>query len=395
MTQAPSIKNQASFQPVSVDKRANFYLLFVDRMTLLVLGAVVIFNGVTNYIFGEIIAEGYALGVSLLYLTFRVKLKTSYVFQVLSLFAFIIISLINISMAENPIRLIFLYPYVFFILLLFLPIYRENSGLNANFLASVLILFACVSSGHAVLQRLGFPIVLQLETELRATGLSRSSLNLTGCLFSALAIVVLTMKESIKKYLSIGLIFCGLIAAGGRGGIICAVTLIILFYFISFINNRFSALALVIVLLAIALSAGENSLRAFTAFDFTNDESNLQRLDSYYEFFLLFKFFGEGVGSTSPAALRFVDALGFESLILNTIYELGVGFTLIFATGIVFWLVKMPRRCRSKVYILSISIFPMFVGQQLYGSPSAFCCLILCLYCVLAHDKDGMISVQR
>lgn len=361
--------------------------LFIDRIMVVALGVVVIFNGITNYIFGEILAEGYALGVALVYLFTKIQIITRHVFQINSLMIFIIFSVSQILLAEVPIRLIFLYPYVFFILILMLPVYSENPRIETAFLAKVVVFFSCMSAAHAILQRLGFPIVLELEGELRATGLSRSSLNLTGCLFSALAVCIFTVKNGPKKFVALALIFSGLVAAGGRGGVICGVILLTLFY-LSNRSNKSSILAAVFFLPVFVVVAGENFYRAFTAFDFAEDQSNLDRLNSYLQFFSAFDFFGAGVGTTSPAALRFVDATGFESLILNSIYELGAGFTLLFSVGIVVWFIRLPRRCRSNFYILSVSIAPMLFGQQLYGIPSAFVSLVLCLYCVLEDGKN-------
>ena len=140
-------------------------------------------------------------------------------------------------------------------------------------------------------------------------------------------------------------------------------------------------------MLLLALIAENHFYKAFSAFDFSDDQSNLDRLDSYSQFFQQFEFLGGGVGSTSPAAMRFTDATGFESSFLNTIYELGVGFSIIFGLAILGWLTGLPKLVRNKIYILSAAIFPMLIGQQLYGIPSAFASLIICLYVILSNRR--------
>lgn len=250
------------------------------------------------------------------------------------------------------------------------------------------VYFACVSSAYAIAQRLGFEFILPLEGELRASGLSRSSLNLTGCLFSALAVSVLTLQVGYKKIIIESIILSGLIAAGGRGGIICALLLMGLFYLKDLGKNKTTLLAVTIMLLTVAAVSGEYFYRALTAFDFSEDQSNLDRLESYYQFFQQFELAGGGVGSTSPAAGRFIEAIGFESLILNSIYELGVGFSLIFFVGILSWLTRLPKDTKWRTCILATAIFPMLIGQQLYGTPSAFASLMICLYCLLTYRSN-------
>ncbi len=356
----------------------------VDKSFALALGCVVIFNGVFNYYLGEILSEGLSLVATLCYLMIRIELKSRFVIQLFALIFFLLISVNQLFATGNQIRLLFIYPYLFFIAVLLMPLYKEKIEVNSDFIAKTIIYFACASSGYAIVQRLGFEIILPLESELRATGLSRSSLNLTGCLFSALAICVLNAKDNYKKIIVELILFLGLVAAGGRGGMICGLVLIGAFYFK---NNKILLVILGCLMLLLALIAENHFYKAFSAFDFSDDQSNLDRLDSYSQFFQQFEFLGGGVGSTSPAAMRFTDATGFESSFLNTIYELGVGFSIIFGLAILGWLTGLPKLVRNKIYILSAAIFPMLIGQQLYGIPSAFASLIICLYVILSNRR--------
>lgn len=356
----------------------------VDKLFALALGCVVIFNGIFNYYLGEILSEGLSLGLTLCYFLIRTSLKSRFVIQLLALMFFLLISINQMLTTGDQIRLLFIYPYLFFIITLLMPLYKENIGVNSDFVAKTLIYFACVSSGYAVMQRLGFEIILPLESELRATGLSRSSLNLTGCLFSALAICVLNAKDNYKKIIFEFILFLGLVAAGGRGGMICGLILIGAFYFKS---NKVLLATLGCLILLLALIVEEHFYKAFSAFNFSDDQSNLDRLDSYSQFFEQFKLLGGGVGSTSPAAMRFTDATGFESSFLNTIYELGIGFSIIFGLAILGWLTSLIKLTRNKIYIFGMAIIPILLGQQLYGIPSAFASLMICLYVILSNRK--------
>lgn len=359
----------------------------VEKMFSLVLGGCVFFNGVLNYLLGEIQSEGICLGLALIYFTTKIKLKSRFFIQIGALAFFIAINVNQILVAENQIRLLFLYPYLFYTAILLLPIYKDAAEINSDFLARFFVYFACISSAYAVAQRLGFEIVLPLESELRATGLSRSSLNLTGCLFSALSICVLIVKDGYKKIIIQLILFGGLVAAGGRGGMICGLVLMGLYYLKSLKNNKTFLMALVFLMLLVALTAGEHFYRAFSAFDFSDDQSNIDRLESYSQFFLQFDFWGGGVGSTSPAVMRFVDATGFESSVLNTIYELGVGFSLIFGLALFSWVYSLPNSVRTRICILGVAISPILIGQQLYGIPSAFVSLMFCVYAILSNRR--------
>lgn len=358
---------------------------FVDKLLSLALVIAVIFNGILNYFIGEILSEGICLGLILIYLTLKIELHSRYIFQIFALISFVLISIVLMNATSNEMRLVFLYPYFCFIVILLLPVYKEKIDINSDFITRVFVYSACVSSAYAIAQRLGFELFLQLEGELRATGLSRSSLNLTGCLFSALAISVLTMQSNFKKILTELILLSGLIAAGGRGGIICALLLIGIFYLKDLRKDKSGLFRITFMLVIISTVSGEYFYRAFTAFDFSEDQSNLDRIGSYYQFFQHFEFLGGGVGSTSPAAARFTEAIGFESLILNSIYELGVAYSLIFFVGILSWITKLPKDIKWRAYVLALAIFPMLIGQQLYGIPSAFTSLMICIYCLLTY----------
>jgi hypothetical protein len=350
---------------------------------IIILAGAIYFNGIGNYFFGEFISEGVALIITIVFLYTREISK----FRI-SMFHFVIISLLIINLTQILLvgtwaRLLFFYPYLILIIILSLSIYSDNSDTTLK----ICVYFACVSSIYAVTQRLGFDTFLTLENPIRATGLSRSSLNLTGCLFSILAACVLVAKDNFFKLFYVSLIFTGIVAAGGRGGMISAIILLI-FYYIKHVSLvKVIITALVTMLLTFSLLGVESVLRAFTAFDFVNDRSNIQRFDSYLLFFDEFYFFGGGIGSTSPAALRFMEATGFESSFLNLIYELGVIFSILFLIFSLLWYLKLLPVTRKKMFIYMFSIAPLILGQQLYGIPSAFAALAISFYIILSNKR--------
>lgn len=82
----------------------------VEKISSLVLGGVVIFNGILNYLLGEIQSEGICLGVALIYFTSKIKLKSRFFIQIVALAFFVAININQMLVAENQIRLLFLYP---------------------------------------------------------------------------------------------------------------------------------------------------------------------------------------------------------------------------------------------------------------------------------------------
>lgn len=101
-------------------------LRFVDKLLSIALGVAVIFNGKFNYLIGEILSEGICLGLVLIYLTLKIELKSRFVFQLFALMFFLLISLFQMIAIGNEIRLLFLYPYLYFIVILLLPVYKKN-----------------------------------------------------------------------------------------------------------------------------------------------------------------------------------------------------------------------------------------------------------------------------
>ena len=368
----------------------NTYYDFIKKLGILFLVILVMANGIFNYIFGEIISEGLALSATLIFFISKIRFVflRDLLFIYLAITAFIIINLILIIFSTEFIKALFLYPYFFFLLLSLTKIFKNNYYSNNFFLIDALIIFGVISSCHAILQRSGISILLSLESEIRATGLSRSSLNLTGCLLATFGLAMLVLKNSYYKLLICSVIFIGMLAAGGRGGIISCVILFLLLYY-----NKIKLFYFIIILISLFflnyLPISDLLTRVFSVFNFVDDQSNLDRLNSYYPFFHEFSFIGNGVGTTSPAAGRFIIATGFESSILNTVYEIGIFFGILLAIAFFIWYKSLYATSRSLIFIFLLSLLPVIGGQQLYGIPSAFCALMLVLYVLACCRKQN------
>jgi hypothetical protein len=360
----------------------------VEKLGCILLAFLVVTNGIPNYLFGEIISEALALGATLIFFAtkMRINLLKKLFIPALVLFLFISINIIMVIYSDEWARLLFLYPYFFFLALLLIPAYSENYGPDNSFLITTFIIFACISSIYAILQRYGIEIILPFENAIRATGLSRSSLNLTGCLLAIFGMGIFSIKDSYKKLAVLSIVFLGILAAGGRGGIVSAVILLILVYFkkLKSVNLLIGCLILSCL---IFLFSYDWFLRSFSAFNFVSDQSNIDRLNSYLKFFSEFDFMGRGVGTTSPAAQRFIEVTGFESSVLNMIYEVGVLFGVLMIFASFTWFKYLYGRSKKLIFMFLLGLLPVIAGQQLFGIPSAFCALILALYVLTSYRK--------
>jgi len=350
-------------------------------------GLLVVANGIFNYLLGEILSEGLALLITFGYLIIRVRIHESMKLPLLvyAIIIFIAFNFIGIIFLDEWSRALFLYPYVFLLLLILQPIYHEHAGNDISYLVKTLTIFACISSCYAVAQRIGIETILPLEGELRATGLSRSSLNLTGCLLAIFGVGIITLKDNYLKLISQSTIFLGILAAGGRGGIISALLLVVIVYIKKYNNIKFFLIGSILSI-SVTVFLWDWFWRAFSALNFVSDQSNLDRMESYLNFLSEYSLLGSGIGTTSPAALRFHDATGFESSLLNTIYEVGLSAFLFLIIYIV-WYKNISKDSKDLLLKFLIGISPVIVGQQLYGIPSAFCTLILAIFILASYRK--------
>jgi hypothetical protein len=267
-----------------------------------------------------------------------------------------------------------------------MPAYKDNCCNDNRFLITTFVVFALISSGYALAQRYGIDTILPLENEIRATGLSRSSLNLTGCLLAIFGMGLFSIKDSFKKFALLSTVFFGILAAGGRGGVISSLIFLILVYYKKLTNIKI-LVAILLVIFVSTLLLANSFLRAFGALNFISDQSNLDRMESYRGFFDEFEFMGRGVGTTSPAAGRFIKATGFESSMLNATYELGIPFIILMTLAGLIWYKCLYSQAQKLIYLFFLGLLPVLAGQQLYGIPSAFCALIMAIYVLTSYRE--------
>jgi hypothetical protein len=195
---------------------------------------------------------------------------------------------------------------------------------------------------------------------------------------------IFVLRDGFKKSIFLFVIFLGILAAGGRGGIISALILVILAYFRKIKDIKY-LISFFLISGLIFYFFEEWFIRGFLAFDFVNDQSNLDRMVIYRNFIDEFIFLGGGIGSTSPAASRFVNATGFESSFLNLLYELGVPFAFLFVFAFVIWWISINIKSQKIIFMFLLGISPVLLGQQLLGIPSAFCAFIISSYILISY----------
>lgn len=351
----------------------------------------IFFNGVVNLFFGELFSEAIVILSSALFILSleRFCINDNIIISSLALCIFSVLNIFHAVLYEQYYRILFLYPY--FLLLLIIPLTLGGAKLiNQTRFSKIIRIFtycACVSSVFAVLQRVGFSPILGLETELRAVGLSRTSLNLSGCLLAAFSCAVFNLNITYEKMFVSLVIFFGILAAGGRGAIISSLILVVIYVTINFSWKKFQLIAWFIPLIILAVSNFKDwFIRAFSAFDFKNDASNLERLDSYASFIDQFNFFGAWIGSTSPAVGRFAEFTGFESFFLNSLFDIGIPFAIILLVGFIFWLYKSYKYLNINYYIYLLALSPMLFGQQAHSTPSVLSATLVVLSIILINN---------
>jgi hypothetical protein len=370
---------------------------FFNFVLYSVAGVAIIFNGLVSYIFGDFASEGFAvffcIALLMVYLGGKITIYPSVIWATVPVFFVIFLNFVFISANDEWYRLFFLYPYFIVLLLIFLM----NSKSSVTYeklmmLVRILVVASCVSAVYAILQRLGYGTTIPLETELRATGLSRTSLNLSGILFNSLVIAVICLPTLVEKNIAGFLLFAGLLSAGGRGAAIGALAFLIIYIYFNFKNKTdiyrvvsFFFL-LFFVLLAILFLDSEVS-RVFSALNFISDQSNIDRFVSYAQFLDEFNIWGAGVGSTSPAVGRFSIFTGFESFFLNVLYEIGLPMFLLMAFGFVQFLFKIDTGVQRHFFIFTLGLLPMLLGQQMHNTPSVFAYTILSYALISLKNK--------
>ena len=364
-----------------------------DRVLILVYVLAIVF-GYTTYLtqnlFGELIAEGLVVfftGIALLISCFLVRQRSTgrlfnlFVFYTLFIF---VVTLIHVATADGmPGMLIFIYQYIY--VLAFLYIYNGKAGIsslykavNAEFLIKLIVVAGVVSSLFGIMQIMSNSVWPPIDLLYRARGLSRSTLNYGGlCLISFQAVVISKFSRLLKTFFLV-IIFLGAFCSYSRGVMLACFVSIVLSYVLLH-NSRFSIISL-ICLIAFLITwqiyshnsdtVLRYSERFFSAFDIQTGPGNAQRFASMRDFLGPVLFLPGGFGSTGPAAGRFNNATGFESSILNFLYQGGLLAILFLPFLLFLFVVTLVRRRRLDLLAVIIPQAIVLSVQQVHENPS-------------------------
>ena len=354
---------------------------------------------------GEYIAEGVPLILGLiitffflikvLNAKFKIRFKTLF-FMYLFYFLYItIITLIFIIIDNhNPYRLLFLYQYFPMFTVILMLGNEHLFHIKRELILITIGFFATLSAVFGILQFLGFEPGVPIDIN-RARGLSRSTLNYSSLMFLGFVASNLISKKSLRIVFSL-IIFGGVLASQGRGGIFACVAFYMAYMLFSNFkvsNIIFSVLSIMVMIFLAYFFLPEDNLKNFEilterlaiAFD-ANDPANNQRLYSMTRFFDEFRVVGLGAGITGPAAERFEPGTGYESFLLATIVQGGI-FGLFMM--IVLWSTIFLRLSQVKIEIFAYLgglVFMMMVSQTL-ETPSINIMVWLLLIVLIASDS--------
>jgi hypothetical protein len=378
---------------VSRESYLGSFELRKDRVLIFVYVLAIVF-GYTTYLtqnfFGELIAEGLVVfftGIALLISCFLVRQRSTgrlfNLFLFYTLFIFVV-TLIHVVAADGmPGRLIFIYQYIY--VLAFLYIYNGKAGIsslykavNVEFLIKLIVVVGVVSSLFGIMQILSTSVWPPIDTSYRARGLSRSTLNYSAlCFISFQAATVSKFNKRLKIFFMF-MIFLGILSSFSRGAMLACFVSIILSYVLLH-NSRFSIISLICLIIFLITwqiyshnsdTVLRYSERFFSAFDIQTGPGNAQRIASMRDFLGPVLFFPGGLGSTGPAAGRFNNATGFESSILNFLYQGGLLAILFLPFLFFLFVVTLVRRKKWDLLTVIIPQAIVLSVQQVHENPS-------------------------
>lgn len=355
---------------------------------------------------GEYVAEGVPLILGLLISLFflikvlnskaKVKFKPLLITYLLYFF-YILVTTISYIIIEghSPFRLLFMYQYFPMFTVILMLGNNHIFHINKQLIFITIGFFASLSAIYGILQFLGFEPGVPVDIN-RARGLSRSTLNYSSLMFLGFVAATMISKKSISGIFSI-IIFAGVIASQGRGGLFATIIFFLLYTFFS--NFKIGNLLFItgfmasLILAAFTFLPEENLEnfeilfeRLYVAAD-TYDPSNAQRVYSYALFLEEFRFFGLGAGITGPAAERFQPGTGYESFLLQIIVQGGL-LGLLILLGI--WTVLFFKLSFEKTELFSYlsALFFMMMVQQTLETPTVNIMAWLLLIVLVASDSN-------
>ena len=345
---------------------------------------------ITEKIFGfnEKFAEGLPLIFGFTYFWIVLEKRISIKALPLTIYLIILLFFTQIAIIKNNgsfYQFIFIYSYLPAYLLYH---YSKKIIIDAELIFKIVSVTCVISALFGILQFLQLQNFIPIDIN-RARGLSRSTLNYSTLLFLGYIAVDFT-NYKLKNFFKI-IILIGIIFSLSRSALLS----IIVYEFIKNINSfRFYIKnAIFFILLLVLIQAydfkniEEISNRFYSGFNFKSDESNVQRLYSYQTIIEEFSLFGQGLGSTGPAAARFnKSASGFESFLLALIYQGGIAFFFLMPFIILCAkLLLIPLTLRKCAVIASY--IAMMAGHQTFETPAVNMIGWLVILTILNHDK--------
>lgn len=248
---------------------------------------------------------------------------------------------------------------------------------NINFYFAILLFFLILNSIWAIYQVIDpfnaiYPVQ---ECTLRVRGLMKSTLNYSGLLGACFyPLLFCKLKNKIIKYISTIILLIGGVLTTSKGFF----TNIIVGFFASYpilllINHRISKkqffiffkfilVSLFIIFLFIIIIAKTGTADKFSQLkdilNFTTNSSNVQRLDSWSQFFDYFynNPFGYGVGQIFSGTSFVEKSVNFESYVLDTLYSIGIVGFIYFMIPIIY-VFNLRHKLNSKYFQFYLMFF--------------------------------------
>ena len=213
------------------------------------------------------------------------------------------------------------------------------------------------------------------ECTLRVRGFMKSTLNYSGLLGACfLPLLFYKLKNKIIKYISTIILLFGGISTTSKGfftniivGFLASYPIQLLINYriskkqiFNFIKVVFISLFLLFLFITIITQTGttEKFNQLYNILNFKTNSSNVQRLDSWSQFFNYFisNPFGYGVGQIFSGTCFVNKSVNFESYFLDTLYSIGIVGLIYFAIPIIY-VFNLRNKLTSKYFQLYLMFF--------------------------------------
>lgn len=365
--------------------------------------------------FGEYVAEGVPtiLGVAILgYFCLdilqrgaRLDRVTFYLFFTYTAYLLVLTCFVIVFNDENTLKLIFAYQYLPFVIIAFAWCDIRRIRLDPQVVFLAISVAGSISAIFGILQFFHAIEFIPIDIN-RSRGLSRSTLNYSSLIFLAYIACANLNNLKLRQILSV-FIVCGALSSQSRGAILG----IVLYTIIRFYRNKtfYKGLLSYSIFCVLIFSIldwkykvreylvqqpafSELIYRLGNSANIASDDNSL-RVQRYLEFFKQFSVFGNGIGSTGPAANRFQQGIHFESYVLNLLSQGGLLSILFWPTFLL--VIKMRVNIlTSHILAIAVSFFSMMALQQTFETPSVYLMAWLLLICLIV-DSGNKISTNQ